>query len=153
MLCALIMAGGKGTRFWPLSTEERPKQFLNLVDDETMIQRTINRIKPVIPLERIFVCTGRMYIDLVRKQIPELPLTNIIVEPEARNTSPCITLSTFVIGRYFNECNILVLPSDHLINDEDEFRKIIKFGDDFLIDYQDALITLGIKPTRIETNY
>ena len=73
MLCALIMAGGRGTRFWPLSTDEKPKQFLNLIGDETMIQMTVNRIKPSIPLERIFVCTGRKYVDLVKKQLPELP--------------------------------------------------------------------------------
>lgn len=82
MLCALIMAGGKGTRFWPLSTEEKPKQFLNLIGDKTMIQMTIDRVKPIIPIERIFVCTGEKYIDLVKEQLPELPEKNIIVEPE-----------------------------------------------------------------------
>lgn len=69
MLCALIMAGGKGTRFWPLSTEEKPKQFLNLIGEETMIQMTVNRIKPIIPIERVFVCTGEMYVDLVKRTI------------------------------------------------------------------------------------
>ena len=85
MLCALIMAGGKGTRFWPLSTEEKPKQFLNLIDKETMIQMTVNRIKPIIPIERIFVCTGESYVDLINEQLPELPKRNIIIEPEGRN--------------------------------------------------------------------
>ena len=69
MLCALIMAGGKGTRFWPLSTEEKPKQFLNLIGEETMIQMTVNRIRPIIPIDRIFVCTGQMYVDLVKEQL------------------------------------------------------------------------------------
>ena len=78
MLCALIMAGGKGTRFWPLSTEEKPKQFLNLIGEETMIQMTVNRIKPIIPVERVFICTGEMYVDLVKEQLPELPEQNII---------------------------------------------------------------------------
>ena len=100
MLCALIMAGGKGTRFWPLSTEEKPKQFLNLIGEETMIQMTVNRIKPIIPIARVFVCAGEMYVDLVKEQLPELPEQNIIVEPEGRNTAPCIALSAFVIKKY-----------------------------------------------------
>ena len=80
MLCALIMAGGKGTRFWPLSTEEKPKQFLNLVDDRSMIQMTVDRIRDIIPLERIFVCTGKKYVNLVREQVPDILQRNIIVE-------------------------------------------------------------------------
>ena len=78
MLCALIMAGGKGTRFWPLSTEEKPKQFLNLIGENTMIQMTINRIKPIIPVDRIFICTVESYVDLVKEQLPEIPEENII---------------------------------------------------------------------------
>ena len=97
MLTALIMAGGKGTRFWPLSTEEKPKQFLNLIGDETMLQMTVNRIKPIIPIDRIFVCTCDRYVGLVKEQLPELPETNIIIEPEGRNTAPCIALSAFII--------------------------------------------------------
>ena len=93
MLCALIMAGGKGTRFWPLSTEEKPKQFLNLLGTKTMIQMTVDRVKPIIPIEKIFICTVSSYIDLVREQLPEIPKQNIIVEPEGRNTAPCIALS------------------------------------------------------------
>lgn len=153
MLCALIMAGGKGTRFWPLSTEEKPKQFLNLLGDETMIQMTVNRIKPIIPIERIFVCTGEMYVDLVKKQIPELPDRNIIVEPEGRNTTPCITLSAFVIKRYYKDLTMVVLPSDHLINEEEEFRRIILEADNFIKNNNNAIITLGMEPTRAETGY
>ena len=92
MLCAVIMAGGRGTRFWPLSTDNKPKQFLSLIDEETMIQKTINRILPIIPLERIFVCTGKKYVNLVKEQLPNLPERNIIVEPEGKNTAPCIAL-------------------------------------------------------------
>ena len=97
MLCAVIMAGGRGTRFWPLSTEEKPKQFLSLIGEETMIQMTVNRILPIIPIERIFVCTGAIYVNLVKKQLPNLPERNIIVEPEGRNTAPCIALSALLI--------------------------------------------------------
>ena len=153
MLCALIMAGGKGTRFWPLSTEEKPKQFLNLIGEETMIQMTVNRIKPIIPIERVFVCTGEMYVDLVKEQLPELPEQNIIIEPEGRNTAPCIALSAFVIKKYYKDANMIVLPSDHLISDEDEFRNVIKNADEFVKENKEAIITLGMEPTRPETGY
>ena len=153
MLCALIMAGGKGTRFWPLSTEEKPKQFLNLIGEETMIQMTVNRIKPIIPIERIFVCTGEIYVGLVKEQLPELPEQNIIVEPKGRNTAPCIALSAFVIKKYYKDANMIVLPSDHLISDEDEFRNIIKNADEFVRENKEAIITLGMEPTRPETGY
>ena len=153
MLCALIMAGGKGTRFWPLSTEEKPKQFLNLIGEETMIQMTVNRIKPIIPIERVFVCTGEMYVDLVKEQLPELPEQNIIIEPEGRNTAPCIALSAFVIKKYYKDANMIVLPSDHLISDEDEFRNVIKNANEFVKANKEAIITLGMEPTRAETGY
>lgn len=153
MLCALIMAGGKGTRFWPLSTEEKPKQFLNLIGEETMIQMTINRIKPIIPIEQIFVCTGERYVDLVREQLPELPDRNIIVEPEGRNTAPCIALSAFVIKKYYYNANMIVLPSDHLIKNEDEFRKVIQSANKFVNENENSIITLGMEPTRPEVGY
>lgn len=153
MLCALIMAGGKGTRFWPLSTEKKPKQFLNLIGEETMIQMTVNRIKPIIPMERIFICTGEMYVDLVKEQLTELPEKNIIVEPEGRNTAPCITLSALVIQRYYKDANMIVLPSDHLINDEGEFRSIVNAANNFINENDEAIVTLGMNPTRAETGY
>ena len=153
MLTALIMAGGKGTRFWPLSTEEKPKQFLNLIGEETMIQMTVNRIKPIIPIERIFVCTGEMYVDLVKEQLPELPERNIIIEPEGRNTAPCIALSAMVIERYYKNSNMVVLPSDHLINDEEEFRNTLLAADSFIKEKDEAIVTLGMNPTRPEVGY
>ena len=153
MLCALIMAGGKGTRFWPLSTEEKPKQFLNLIGDETMIQMTVNRIKPIIPIERIFVCTGEMYVDLVKEQLPELPERNIVIEPEGRNTAPCIALSAFIIKKYYEDATMVVLPSDHLISNEEEFRSIVNDADEFVKKNENAIITLGMKPSRAETGY
>ena len=153
MLTALIMAGGKGTRFWPLSTEEKPKQFLNLIGEETMIQMTVNRIKPIIPIERIFVCTGKMYVDLVKEQLPELPKRNIIVEPEGRNTAPCIALSAMVIDRYYKNSNMVVLPSDHLINDEEEFRNTLLAADSFIEEKDEAIVTLGMNPSRPEVGY
>lgn len=153
MLCALIMAGGKGTRFWPLSTEERPKQFLKLIGNDTMIQMTVNRVKPIIPIERIFVCTGERYVQLVKEQLPELPERNIIIEPEGRNTAPCIALSTLVIRRYYKDATMVVLPSDHLIKDEDKFREIILDGEEYLKENYRAILTLAMKPNRPETGY
>ena len=153
MLCALIMAGGKGTRFWPLSTEEKPKQFLNLIGEETMIQMTVNRIKPIIPIERIFICTGEKYVDLVKKQLPEINEKNIIIEPEGRNTTPCIALSALVIERYYKDYNMVVLPSDHLIKDEEEFRSTLLAADNFVNRNNKAIVTLGMNPNRPETGY
>ncbi|MDU1312958.1 MAG: mannose-1-phosphate guanylyltransferase [Clostridium septicum] len=153
MLCAVIMAGGRGTRFWPLSTEEKPKQFLSLIGEETMIQMTVNRILPIIPIERIFVCTGAIYVNLVKKQLPNLPERNIIVEPEGRNTAPCIALSALLIKRYYKDANMVVLPSDHLIRDEEGFRNIIQFSDKYLDENKNAIVTLGMKPDRPETGY
>ena len=153
MLCALIMAGGKGTRFWPLSTEEKPKQFLNLIGEDTMIQMTVNRIKPIVPIERIFVCTGAKYINLVKEQLPEILEKNIIIEPEGRNTAPGIALSAFIIKRYFKDANMIVMPSDHLINNEEKFRNIVKRANRFLEINKQAIITLGMKTHRPETGY
>lgn len=153
MLCGLIMAGGKGSRFWPLSTEEKPKQFLNLIGNKTMIQMTVKRIEPIIPMERIFICTCEKYVDIVRKQLPNLPKKNIIIEPEGRNTAACIALSALVIERYFKNSKMIVLPSDHLINDTSKFRKIIKVGENYLDKKLECIVTLGIIPTRSETQY
>lgn len=153
MLCALIMAGGRGTRFWPLSTEEKPKQFLNLVGNETMLQMTVNRINKIIPKERIFICTGKKYVSLVKEQISDIDDRNIIIEPEGRSTAPCIALSALVINRYFEDADMVVLPSDHLINYEDKFIDIVESADKFINVNKDAIITLGITPTRAETGY
>ncbi len=153
MLCALIMAGGKGTRFWPLSTEEKPKQFLNLIGDDTMIQMTVKRILPIIPIERIFICTCERYVGLVKKQLPKLPDRNIIIEPEGRNTAPCIALSALVMKRYYEDATMVVLPSDHLIKDENKFTNIIIEANEFLSENNNVILTLGMRPDRAETGY
>lgn len=153
MLCALIMAGGKGTRFWPISTEEKPKQFLNLVGEDTMLQMTYKRINELVPNERIFICTGEKYVKYVKEQIIEIDSRNIIIESEGRNTAPCIALSSFIIKRYYKNANIIVLPADHLINNTDRFIKNIQIGNEFLSDYTNSIITLGIIPSRPECGY
>jgi mannose-1-phosphate guanylyltransferase len=153
MLCALIMAGGKGTRFWPLSTEDKPKQFLRLLGEDTMLQTTVKRINRLIPMEKIFICTSKEYVRFVKEQLPELNDKNIIIEPEGRNTAPCIALSAFYINRFYKDSTMIVLPSDHLIRDEENFIDIINCAYEYLIDNKASLITLGIKPDRPEIGY
>lgn len=151
--CVLIMAGGKGTRFWPKSTEEKPKQFINLIEDRTMIQLTVDRIRKILPIEKIFVATGEKYIDLVKEQLPDLPDKNIIVEPVGRNTAPCILLASLYIKQIYNNCNIAVLPSDHLIKNEKNFLNTLKVANNFVEKDKEAIVTIGITPDRPETGY
>ncbi len=151
--CALIMAGGKGTRFWPKSTEDKPKQFLNLIGKKTMIQETFERIKTIIPAKNIFVVTCSKYEDLVKEQLTELPIKNIIIEPVGRNTAPCILLASLYIKQIYNNANIVVLPSDHIINKTREFCDILNIANSFLHLNDEGIITIGIKPNRPETGY
>ncbi|MBU5592485.1 mannose-1-phosphate guanylyltransferase [Clostridium sp. MSJ-4] len=153
MLCALIMAGGKGERFWPMSTDEMPKQFLSLIDEESMIQSTVRRLEPMIPLERVFIVTAENYVDLVKEHIPNIPDRNIIVEPVGKNTAPCVALSAFIIEKYYKDATIAVLPSDHLIGEEKEFLNTLKAAESFIENNEKAILTLGMKPDRPETGY
>ncbi|MBU3191215.1 mannose-1-phosphate guanylyltransferase [Clostridium bowmanii] len=153
MLCALIMAGGKGTRFWPLSTVEKPKQFLKLIGEDTMIQMSVKRLQKLIPIERIFIVTGKKYMDLVREQLPNLPNRNIIIEPVGKNTAPCIALSAFHINKIYKDATIAVLPSDHLIKDEKNFLEVLNSANEFVDKNKEAIVTIGMKPDRPETGY
>lgn len=148
MLCALIMAGGKGTRFWPLSTEEKPKQFLKLIGEDTMLQMSVKRLEKLIPTERIFIVTGKKYMQLVESQLPNLPNKNIIIEPVGKNTAPCIALSAFHIDKIYKDATIVVLPSDHLIKDEDSFIEVLNSANEFVNENCNAIVTIGIKPDR-----
>ena len=113
---ALIMAGGRGERFWPRSRQNMPKQFLSLTDDgKTMIQLTVERILPLVAMEDIFIVTNRSYKDLVRSQLPELPEANILCEPVGKNTAPCIGLGAVHMAKRYGDAVMMVLPSDHLI--------------------------------------
>lgn len=153
MLTALIMAGGRGTRFWPASTEEKPKQFLNLIGERTMIQETVHRLLPLMDLDHIFICTGEKYKAICLEQLPELPERNIIVEPMGRNTAPCILLSTLYIKQIYDGANVIVLPSDHQINNEPEFLSVLADANKFVEEKQNAIVTIGISPNRPETGY
>ena len=151
--CALIMAGGKGTRFWPKSTEDKPKQFLKLVGEKTMIQMTVDRVEKIIPIDRIFVVTCSKYVQLVKEQVPKLQEKNIIVEPVGRNTAPCILLAATYIKQIYKDVNIAVLPSDHIMNNEKEFCDILKDANEALNTSVNGIITIGITPNRPETGY
>lgn len=153
MLCALIMAGGKGERFWPLSSEDKPKQFLRLLGDTSMLQMSVKRLEALIPIERTFVVTAKHYVNIVKEQLPNLPERNIIVEPVGKNTAPCIGLSAFIINKYYDDASIVVLPSDHLIRDEEEFIKTIEVASDFVEENPNSIVTIGMKPDRPETGY
>jgi len=151
--CALIMAGGRGTRFWPKSTEEKPKQFLNLVGNKTMIQETFERINTKIPSNQIFVVTCQKYKKLVMEQLPYLSEKNIIIEPFGRNTAACILLSCIYIKQIYNNANIAVFPSDHIISKVDEFINILDTANNYVAANTKAIVTIGIKPNRPETGY
>jgi len=149
---ALIMAGGVGSRFWPLSQSKRPKQFLDILGNgETLIQQTFKRFKSVCPEENIYVVTNNDHKDIVIEQLGIKP-DKVLSEPVRRNTAPCIAYGTFVILKDNPDAIITVTPADHIIGNEEEFRKTINEGFDF-VSINDALITLGIKPDKPETGY
>ncbi len=147
------MAGGIGSRFWPLSTAKTPKQFLDILGTgKTMIQQTVSRFGDLIPMENIFIVTSKNYKEIVQEQLPEISDSQVLLEPCMRNTAPCIAYAAFKINKRNPDANIVVAPSDHLITDESGFREIIKKGLDFT-SKDEVLLTLGIQPHRPETGY
>ena len=149
---AVIMAGGVGSRFWPRSTEKNPKQLLEIVNRGTMIQNTVERISSVIEPSKILIVTNKLQKPTVVKQLPQIPAENIIVEPIGRNTAPCIGLAALYIRRMDPDAVMVVLPADHLIEDEEEFRRILRLA--IWVAYESAkLITIVINPSRPETGY
>lgn len=149
----VIMAGGVGSRFWPLSRTVMPKQFLDILGTgRTFIQQTYDRFAKVIPPENFLVVTSIKYRDLVKQQLPELNDNQILLEPLRRNTGPCLAYAANKIKAKNKTANIIVTPSDHLILKEDEFISQLKNGLDFVTE-KEALLTLGIKPSRPETGY
>jgi mannose-1-phosphate guanylyltransferase len=152
MLHAVIMAGGSGTRFWPQSTQEHPKQFLNLFDDRTMLQTTVDRIEELIPPERIWVITNDRYVGLVQEQLPDVPAQNIIGEPVAKDTAPCVALAASLIHDQDPDGTMVVLPADHLIEDTDTFLSILETAQT-KAKAGENLITIGIEPDHPETGY
>ena len=150
---ALIMAGGRGERFWPRSRQNMPKQFLSLTDDgKTMIQLTVERILPLVAMEDIFIVTNRGYRELVRAQLPELPEGNILCEPVGKNTAPCIGLGAVHIAKKYGDAVMMVLPSDHLIKYTSLFLNTLTDACE-VAEQGGNLVTLGIAPDCPETGY
>lgn len=149
----VIMAGGVGSRFWPISTPEYPKQFVDVLGyGKTMIQMTVERFQGICPMSNFWVVTSADYVDIVRAQLPELPVENILAEPCARNTAPCIAYACWKIRLRHPEANVVVTPADALVLDVPEFRRIISEALEFAAGGE-RIVTLGIKPTRPETGY
>jgi mannose-1-phosphate guanylyltransferase len=143
----VIMAGGKGERFWPLSTDRTPKPFVRLIGDRTLIQMTVDRLLGLVPHERIFVVLGEAHLDVARSQLPELAQGQFIVEPEGRDTAPCIGLTASILHERDPEAVMVTLPADHYIPDTRAFVATISAAAECALK-GDFLVTIGITPTR-----
>lgn len=149
----VIMAGGIGSRFWPLSRTKKPKQFLDILGTgSSLIQQTYKRLTGICPSENIYIVTGKIYRDLVIEQLPEVNPQNILLEPMRRNTAPCIAYANHVIKQRNPDAIVIVAPSDHLILEPDNFLSTIRTSINFA-ENNNALLTIGIKPSRPETGY
>ena len=149
----VIMAGGIGSRFWPMSTSECPKQFVDVLGcGKTLIQLTMDRFRGIVPAGNVWVVTSERYADMVREQLPDIPEGNILKDPCRRNTAPCIAYVSWRIKSVNPRANIVVTPSDHIVMDKAEFQRVVKSALSF-VDESDAIVTLGMKPTRPETGY
>lgn len=149
----VIMAGGVGSRFWPLSTPEYPKQFIDILGvGRTLIQLTYDRFQGIVPDENVWVVTNKKYVEIVKEQLPNIPVENILAEPCARNTAPCIAWAGWKIQKKDWQANIVVTPSDAIVMNVDSFQDIIQEALDYTSKNQ-AIVTLGIRPNRPETGY
>ncbi len=149
----VIMAGGVGSRFWPLSSEKCPKQFLDVLGcGKTLLQLTVERFEGIVPAKNVWVVTSAAFRDLVYEQLPDVPRENILLEPCRRNTAPCICYVSWKIKKRNPRANVVVVPSDHTIADVENFRNAIKDAMEFSVE-TDAIVTLGIRPTHPATGY
>jgi mannose-1-phosphate guanylyltransferase len=149
---AVIMAGGKGTRFWPLSREKKPKHLLSITGEKSIIKYTVERVIPLVPIDNIMIVTGESHADEIKKELGNLPEENILIEPTGRNTAPCIGLAALHIRKKNPDAVMIVLPSDHLIGDENTFISVLSDAAD-IAKRGDHLVTVGIQPTKPETGY
>ncbi len=153
MLHAVIMAGGSGTRFWPKSRRDRPKQLLCLTGETTMLQQTVARIEPLVPRGRILIVTGADQAVATRAQLPDLPFENVIAEPAPRDTAPCVGLAAGIVAARDPNATMIVMPADHVIEPAEAFLATVKAAVAVIDDDPSVLITFGIKPTHPETGY
>jgi mannose-1-phosphate guanylyltransferase len=149
---AVIMAGGKGARFWPRSREKKPKHLLDILSERTIIQETVERIKHLISPENVLVVTGKKHAGTLIKQLPEIPSQNIIIEPEGKNTAACIGLAALHIRKRISDDIMVVLPSDHAIADSQRFIDVIKAASKTAFE-ENGLVTIGIKPSSVQTGF
>lgn len=148
----VIMCGGSGSRFWPKSRKMYPKQFLNTVGERTMIQLTVDRISKFIPLENIYMVTSKSYVNTIKEQVPQVFEENLIIEPMIKETAACIGYSAVKLLKKDPEAVMIVLPSDHYIQDEKRFMETLQQGLDIAC-CENCLVTMGIRPARAETAY
>ena len=149
----VIMAGGVGSRFWPMSTAERPKQFIDVLGiGKSLLQLTVERFETIVSAENVWVVTNKSYAAIVAEQLPDMPRDHILCEPCRRNTAPCIAYVSWRIKSRDPKANIVVSPSDHVVMDVKEFRRVITESLQFTSE-SDAIVTLGMKPNRPETGY
>ena len=149
----VIMAGGVGSRFWPLSTPEFPKQFIDILGcGRTLIQLTVDRFSGICPPENFWVVTNRNYVSIVKEQIPGIPSEHILAEPAARNTAPCIAWACWSIRNEDPDANVVVTPADAVVMNTPEFQRVIKGALEFTAGHNN-IVTIGIKPNRPETGY
>ena len=151
-ICALIMAGGSGQRFWPLSTSERPKQLLSLFSEKSMIRETVDRILPMIPAEQIFIGTNIVQAKAIKEQLPMLPEDNIIIEPAFKDTAAAVGYGASFIKHRYEGAELVVLASDHLVGDVKTFLGVLQTGVEEARK-NGSIVTLGLKPERPETGY
>ncbi|MBB6638135.1 mannose-1-phosphate guanylyltransferase [Cohnella thailandensis] len=152
IITSLIMAGGKGERFWPKSRTNLPKQFLNISGNKSMIQQTVERLERLMEIDQVFIVTNESYAELIRVQVPHLPEENIIIEPVGKNTAPCVGLAAIQIERKYPDSTMVVLPSDHIIKDEEEFLRTLRAAIE-VASRDTNIVTLGINPLYPETGY
>ncbi len=152
MLYAVIMAGGIGSRFWPQSRKARPKQFLNVLGADTLIQNTVARLQGLVPPERCYVVTHERYVAQTLEQLPAVPPQNVLAEPISRNTAPCIAYAATHLLRRDADATMIVLPADHVIRNVRQFHEVLRVAVEKAQD-PDALVTIGVTPTHPETGY
>ena len=150
---AVVLAGGRGERFWPVSTDAQPKAFLRLVGSESLLQATVRRMRLLLPWSRIVVAVGRTHAELVREQLPELPEANLLLEPHGRDTAAAVGLASLHITQLDPGAMMIVLPADHYVPNGEAFVAVLRRALELLALHLDWVVTIGIPPTRPETGY